>query len=148
MRFKLLPFLPWKPTAVFTGVAVYEVDTQSGLITSHTDLWDAVSNNDYLSLEALRYVLESLAQVGVAGVVERVWAPRACARSPAGSQVQVTPDLETPDYVILFKTSTYEIRRYQKYTVAEVPMQPGSGPAGGGGFGELAGTRTACPQAV
>ena len=63
MKFKLLPFLPWKPTALITGITQYGVDPESGLITSHIDKWDAVKNNDFLSLEALQYVLSSFAEV-------------------------------------------------------------------------------------
>lgn len=115
MRFKLLPVLPWKPTAIFSGIARYMVDPVTGLITSHKDLWDSVSNNDFLSLEGLRYVLSSLAEV------------------------RLTPELETPDYKVLYKTSDYEIRRYEPYTVAEVGVPQGSGPASGNGFMDLAG---------
>jgi len=41
--------------------------------------------------------------------------------------VQLTPELETPDYAVLKATKDYKIRRYKPYLVAEVPMAPGSG---------------------
>jgi hypothetical protein len=63
MRFKLLPFLPWKPSAIFTGITKYDIDLDSGLITRHADEWDSVKNNDYLSLEALQYTLQSFTSV-------------------------------------------------------------------------------------
>jgi hypothetical protein len=63
MRFRLLPVLPWKPTAVFTGTTEYTIDAVSGLITRHIDRWDAVEENAYLSLEGLRYTLSSFASV-------------------------------------------------------------------------------------
>jgi hypothetical protein len=54
-------------------------------------------------------------------------------------QVQLTPDLDTPDYQVLYKSPNYEIRSYASYNIAEVVMPPGSGPAAGTGFQELAG---------
>lgn len=40
---------------------------------------------------------------------------------------------------ILKKTKDYEIRMYEPYVVAEVPMAPGASPAAGDGFNDLAG---------
>lgn len=57
------PLLPWKPTAVFTGTAEYKIDPVSGLITEHVDKWDSVEDNEFLSLEAIQYILSSLSQV-------------------------------------------------------------------------------------
>lgn len=60
---RLAPVLPWKPKAVFTGISEYTVDTVSGLITEHIDKWDSVEDNDFLSVEAVRYIATSLTQV-------------------------------------------------------------------------------------
>lgn len=60
---RLAPVLPWKPKAVFTGISEYKVDTVSGLITEHIDKWDSIEDNDFLSVEAVRYIATSLTQV-------------------------------------------------------------------------------------
>ncbi|KXZ52379.1 hypothetical protein GPECTOR_9g423 [Gonium pectorale] len=106
--------LPWKPNLTFTGRTIYRVDPASGLILSHTDYWDALQRNAFLSLEALQHVMRMF------------------------TQVQLTPSIETPKYVVLKKFKEYEIRRYDPYLVAETPMGGGSGPASGSGFSELA----------
>lgn len=54
-------------------------------------------------------------------------------------QVQLTPKLGTPAYSVLFKKDDYEVRRYERYNVAETSMGAGAGPAAGEGFTELAG---------
>lgn len=107
--------LPWKPTLLFTGRTFYTVNPDNGLVLSHTDVWDAVSNNRFLSLEALQHVLRMFLEV------------------------QLTPSLETPRYSVLRKTRDYEIRQYESYVVAETDMPRGSGPAAGTGFTDLAG---------
>lgn len=60
---RLPPLLPWKPTAVFTGTSEYKVNPDSGLITEHIDKWDSVADNEFLSLEAIQYILTSFSQV-------------------------------------------------------------------------------------
>jgi hypothetical protein len=50
-----------------------------------------------------------------------------------------TPDLETPEYTILYKSPDFEVRKYASYLVAETPMARGAGPNSGSGFNELAG---------
>ena len=67
-----------------------------------------------MQLEGLSYVLRSL------------------------GNLQLTPDLDTPRYTVLKRTAEYEIRKYDPYIVAEVPMPSASGPAAGDGFNELA----------
>ena len=52
--------------------------------------------------------------------------------------LQLTPNLDTPSYTVLKRTAEYEIRQYDPYIVAEVPMPFGAGPAAGDGFNELA----------
>lgn len=115
MRARAPRGMPWRPTALITGTTRYGVDGRSGLITSHVDEWDVVSDQRFLSLEAVQYVLRSL------------------------TEVRLTPDLETPEYTALLKRSGYEVRSYKPYTVAEAPMPSGAGPASGAGFMELAG---------
>lgn len=107
--------LPWRPAVTITGRSIYSVDTAAGAITSHREEWDALADNSFLSLEGLAYVLRSL------------------------GTVQLTPDLDTPQYTVLRATAEYEVRRYSDFMVAEVAMPAGSGAAGGDGFNELAG---------
>jgi hypothetical protein len=37
-----------------------QVDTASGLITSHVDTWDAVADNSFLSLEAIAHLMRQV----------------------------------------------------------------------------------------
>ena len=53
--------------------------------------------------------------------------------------IQLTPSLESPQYVVLKKTKEYEIRQYSPYLVAETSMPSDARPAGGDGFTDLAG---------
>lgn len=50
-----------------------------------------------------------------------------------------TPNLETPEYSILYRSADYEVRKYPSFLVAETPMAPGSNATSGSGFNELAG---------
>ncbi|EFJ39895.1 hypothetical protein VOLCADRAFT_84753 [Volvox carteri f. nagariensis] len=108
--------LPWRPNLTFTGRTVYKVDPRTGIVLSHTDYWDALQRNAFLSLEGVQHTLQMFIQ----------------------QQLQLTPGIETPKYVVLKKLKEYEIRRYEPYLVAEAPTGPGSGPASGSGFSELA----------
>jgi hypothetical protein len=89
--------------AAHAGKSFYTVDPSSGLILTHTDVWDAVSDNSPLSLEAVQHVVRQVLQV------------------------QLTPDLEGPRYSVLKKAAEYEVRQYQPYVVAETQMPQGSG---------------------
>ena len=63
MQFKLLPILPWTPTAAFSGTSEYTIDPYNGLIRRHVDTWDSIENSHHVSVEGLRYALVSFAQV-------------------------------------------------------------------------------------
>ncbi|GLI71638.1 hypothetical protein VaNZ11_016912 [Volvox africanus] len=106
--------MPWRPNITITGRTVYKVDPRTGIVLSHTDYWDALQRNAFLSLEGVLHVLRMFLQV------------------------QLTPAIETPKYLVLKKFKEYEIRRYEPYLVAEAPMGAGSGPASGSGFSDLA----------
>ena len=54
------------------------------------------------------------------------------------ANLQLTPDLETPRYTVLQRKAEYEVRKYDPYIVAEVPMPSASGPSAGDGFNDLA----------
>ena len=52
--------LPWRPHVIVTGRSFYSVDAATGKLASQRDTWDAVSDNDYLSVEGLAYIVGSL----------------------------------------------------------------------------------------
>ncbi len=55
------------------------------------------------------------------------------------TDLQQTPNLDSPHYIVLKKTKEYEVRQYSPYLVAETSMPTGTRPAGGDGFNNLAG---------
>ncbi|KAG0498106.1 hypothetical protein HPP92_002797 [Vanilla planifolia] len=75
------------------------------------DLWDSIQNNEYFSLEGLLDVVRQL-------------------------RIYITPDLETPDFLILKRTAKFEVRRYASFIVAETK---GDELSGSSGFREVAG---------
>ena len=82
MRFKALP---WRPTLTVTGRTFYSVDTAAGQVMSHREEWDALQDQGVPSLEALAYVARSL------------------------TRIQLTPELDTPQYTVLKATNEYEV---------------------------------------
>jgi len=107
--------LPWKPTIVLSGKTFYTIDVEKRLVLSHVDEWDSVSHNKFFSIAGLQDMTAQLMK----------W--------------DLTPNnLETPEYSVLKRMQSYEIRKYRPFIVAETEMDVGSGPAGGSGFGELA----------
>lgn len=59
----------------------------AGRFNSHVDTWDAVNNQKYLSLEAVRHLLGQLLTFSQA------------------------PKLDTPSYTVLKRPSGYEVRK-------------------------------------
>jgi hypothetical protein len=108
-------FVPWQPKLVFTGHSYYGVSTTTGQLTSQRDVWDAVQDNSYLSVEGIAHVIMQL------------------------TTLQIDPNLDQPQYTVLKKVKEYEIRKYEAYLVAETDRPMGKGPAAGDGFQELAG---------
>ncbi|KAK9824687.1 hypothetical protein WJX72_012392 [[Myrmecia] bisecta] len=106
---------PWRPALTFTGRSYYGVNLSTGKLTYQKDMWDAVADNRFLSVEGVAHVVQQL------------------------TSLQTTPSLDTPPYTVLKKTREYEIRKYKPYLVAETDMPSGSGPAAGDGFNTLAG---------
>lgn len=102
----------WNPVLTFTGTSVMGVNPATGKFNSHSDTWDAVSNQQFFSLEAFRHMLSQVSDLR---------------RIPA--------DLESPPYTVLLKKANYEVRKYDPFVVAETPYDS-SGPAA---FGALAG---------
>lgn len=105
---------PWRPPLVLTGRSIIVVDPLTGRLASQRDVWDGVADVPAPSVEAYLYVVQQL------------------------TSLYTTPDLETPAYTVLRKMREYEVRRYDDFTVAEVPMAPGDRVSGGSGFNELA----------
>jgi len=105
----------WAPRLVFTGTSELSVSPE-GLFTQHVDYWDSVTDNRYLSLEAVGDLFAQLASL------------------------QRTPELESPAYTPLLRRRQYEVRRYAACAEIWRALPPGTGPAGdGGGFNSLAG---------
>ena len=52
---------PWVQKLVFTGRSFYTIDVLSGgKITAQRDVWDAIQDNNHLSLEGLAYLIRQL----------------------------------------------------------------------------------------
>ncbi|KAF5178678.1 Soul heme-binding family protein [Thalictrum thalictroides] len=108
MKFILLP---WKPELVFTGLSIMGINPQTQKFCSHADLWDSIQNNEYFSLEGLLDVVKQL-------------------------RIYKTPDLESPEYQILKRTASYEVRKYLPFVVVETQ---GDKLSGSKGFNDVAG---------
>lgn len=102
MRFALLP---WRPELIFTGISIMGINPTTGKFLSHVDYWDSIKDNEYLSLEGVRDLLKQL-------------------------QCFKTPDLETPEYKVLKRTSMYEVRKYEPFIVVEAPADRLTGTKG------------------
>ncbi|KAM7509433.1 hypothetical protein LguiA_019886 [Lonicera macranthoides] len=103
--------LPWKPELVFTGTSVMGINPETQKFCSHVDYWDSIEKNDYFSLE------------GLLDVIKQLW-------------IYKTPDLETPKYQILRRTSKYEVRKYAPFIVVETDADK---LAASSGFNAIAG---------
>eukprot|EP00873_Tetraselmis_striata_P018133 jgi/Tetstr1/438397/TSEL_026963.t1 len=86
----------WDPKLTFTGLSIYTMDDISGKIVKHIDYWDAINNQQFLSLEAVMHLASQVSNLK---------------RTP--------PDLKGPEYTILKKFATYEVREYAPYLVAQ-----------------------------
>lgn len=73
------PFIPYPET---------DATLHAGKFNKHIDLWDAVEDQDYFSMEAFQHVLAQL-----------------------GDLTRTPSDLDTPNYTIMRKYKTHEIRR-------------------------------------
>ena len=102
--------LPWKPTARFSGISVYEVSSggEEGVLVDHqTDYWDSInikpgSNGEYQKVDKGIALQDFLGQVK----------PENARAIPAGPEVP---------YQLLRRGNGYEVRRYPSYTVAKIP---------------------------
>jgi hypothetical protein len=102
--------LPWKPTARFSGISVYEVSVggSEGVVIDHqTDYWDSVnlrpnSGGQYQKVDKSLAIKDFLGQVK----------PDNAMAIAAGPEVP---------YQLLRRGDGYEVRRYPAYTVARIP---------------------------
>ncbi|XP_027364410.1 uncharacterized protein LOC113871516 [Abrus precatorius] len=108
MKFVLLP---WKPELVFTGTSVMGVNPENGKFCSHVDFWDSIEKNDYFSFQGLWDVIKQL-------------------------RIYKTPELESPKYQILKRTTNYEVRQYDPFIIVETN---GDKLSGSTGFNDVAG---------
>lgn len=102
----------WNPVLTFTGTSKMGVNPATGKFNSHSDTWDAVSNQEFFSIEAFIHMLGQVFDLR---------------RVPQG--------LESPPYLVLLKRGQYEVRQYEPFVVAEAPC----GSTGSAAFGSLAG---------
>eukprot|EP00316_Scyphosphaera_apsteinii_P020586 CAMPEP_0119315564 /NCGR_PEP_ID=MMETSP1333-20130426/36340_1 /TAXON_ID=418940 /ORGANISM="Scyphosphaera apsteinii, Strain RCC1455" /LENGTH=352 /DNA_ID=CAMNT_0007320973 /DNA_START=130 /DNA_END=1188 /DNA_ORIENTATION=+ len=93
-RFKLLP---WRPLAQFSGISVYELDSDAR-VRRQQDYWDSVNlqAGDYSDVVGPAALLDLLRQL----------APRDTAETASGKELP---------YVLLRRTGRYEVRRYPQY---------------------------------
>eukprot|EP00429_Kryptoperidinium_foliaceum_P016791 CAMPEP_0176033694 /NCGR_PEP_ID=MMETSP0120_2-20121206/16645_1 /TAXON_ID=160619 /ORGANISM="Kryptoperidinium foliaceum, Strain CCMP 1326" /LENGTH=422 /DNA_ID=CAMNT_0017367023 /DNA_START=146 /DNA_END=1412 /DNA_ORIENTATION=+ len=102
--------LPWKPTARFSGISVYEVSPggSEGVLVDHqTDYWDSInlrpgSGGEYQKVDKSIAVKDFLGQVK----------PENANAVAAGPEVP---------YQLLRRGDGYEVRRYPSYTLAKIP---------------------------
>jgi len=102
--------LPWKPTARFSGISVYEVSRggKEGVLIDHqTDYWDSInikpdSSGSYQKVDKGIAINDFLGQVK----------PENALAVAAGPEVP---------YQLLRRGDGYEVRRYPSYTVAKIP---------------------------
>ena len=109
-----LRILPWQPDLIYTGTSQYEFDLNTKKVVRHSDTWDSIENQEYFSVEGLRDVVKQ------------------------ASNLQQTPELETPKYTTLVRSRDYEIRQYDSYIVCETNTSS-SDVTTGDGFNTLAG---------
>lgn len=109
-----LRVLPWQPDLTFTGTSQYEFDLKTKKVVRHSDTWDSIDDQEYFSMEGLRDLVKQ------------------------ASNLQQTPELETPKYTTLKRLADYEVRRYESYLVCETGTSS-KDVTTGDGFNTLAG---------
>ncbi|CAA6666342.1 unnamed protein product [Spirodela intermedia] len=102
---------PMEAETGFTGLSIMAINPQTQKFCGHLDIWDSIQNNDYFSLEGLWDFITQL-------------------------RIYKTPDLQTPQYQILKRMGSYEIRKYDPFLVVESKSDRLSG---SGGFNNVTG---------
>ena len=102
--------LPWKPTARFSGISVYEVSvggSEGVLVDQQTDFWDSINIKDGGKYEKVEK------GIAIKDFVDQLKPENANAVA-AGPEVP---------YQLLRKGKDYELRRYPSYTMATIPYE-------------------------
>lgn len=94
--------LPWSPTARFSGVSVYTLDTTGEKICAQEDYWDSIN------LVNGKYVQKSFID-GLGDFVGQL-------QSDSGNAEMAAPEMP---YELLRRAARYEVRRYPQFIAAE-----------------------------
>ena len=94
----------WEPRLSFTGTSVMQINPKTGKFISHIDTWDALDPDQQSFFSPPAFI----------NVMEQVFDFK-----------QIPQGLESPNYMLLWKKATYEVRKYDSMTVAEAPMTSG-----------------------
>ena len=100
--------IPWKPTARFTGISVYEVSpggSEGVLIDHQTDYWDSINIQDGGKYEKVEK------SIGISDFLDQL-------KSDNGNAAAAGVELP---YQLLRRGKDYELRRYPAYTFAKIP---------------------------
>jgi len=104
--------LPWKPTARFTGISVYDVRNGAGkrgvLVQHQTDYWDSInlkpnSGGQYQKVDTIKAVQDFIDQL-----------------KPENAIAPPSASAELP-YQLLRRGQDYEVRRYPAYAAVQLP---------------------------
>jgi len=102
--------IPWKPTARFTGISVYEVSpggSEGVLIDHQTDYWDSINIQDGGKYEKVDK------SIGISDFLDQL-------KSDNGNAAAAGVELP---YQLLRRGKDYEMRRYPSYTFAKIPYE-------------------------
>eukprot|EP00238_Polyblepharides_amylifera_P011009 CAMPEP_0196594834 /NCGR_PEP_ID=MMETSP1081-20130531/79407_1 /TAXON_ID=36882 /ORGANISM="Pyramimonas amylifera, Strain CCMP720" /LENGTH=377 /DNA_ID=CAMNT_0041919205 /DNA_START=206 /DNA_END=1339 /DNA_ORIENTATION=- len=99
MKLGWFPLKQWyMPQFLFTGTSIMGVNPETGRFNSHRDTWDSIQDQEYLSQEGVIDLIKQLVQL------------------------YKTPDLQTPDFKVMKRLRSFEVRTYEPFIVAEAPM--------------------------
>uniref|UniRef100_A0A7S0WVG3 SOUL heme-binding protein n=1 Tax=Pyramimonas obovata TaxID=1411642 RepID=A0A7S0WVG3_9CHLO len=96
----------WMPSFMFTGTSIMGINPETGKFNSHVDTWDSIQNQAFLSIEAVQDLVKQMFEI--------YW----------------TPELETPEYAVMKRYATYEVREYSPFVVAEAEVAGATQSAG------------------
>jgi len=116
MSLPTIPFF-WQPSLTFTGTSVMGYNPETSRVKSHFDTWDSIENQGYFASP------NGGTPEGVTEILKQIF------------DLTATPDLETPNYAVLRRFASYEVREYEPFMVAGTAGGANSGNA----FGVLAG---------
>ena len=114
--------LPWQPALMFTGISIFKVDLNTGIIQSQVDEWDELEQQRFPSIEAIILMMK--------GTIDPLLATR--------TGQPLDESVEAHHFSTLKKTKEFEIRFYPPFLSVEVEQPSGSSAASGSGFTQLA----------